>query len=79
MELEFVDPDVLAAAWSVDDQWTLAHVPGRPARRNPRSVPVVTWVVGLERRAQAWQQLFAPARVGCRLVAVSQHRDALLV
>ena len=74
-----MDPDVLAAAWSVDDQWTLASVHGHPARWNPRSVPVVTWVAGLECRAQAWSRLFAPAHVGRRQVAVPRHRNALLI
>ena len=76
--LDLVDADVLAAAWSVDLDWTLTHLRHRPLPRNPRSAPVVTIHPGVERRAQAWRRLFVPSIVGCRRTVVSRRRNSML-
>ena len=72
---DLVDADVLAAAWTVDLDWTLAHLRHRPLRQSPCSAPVVTIHPGLERRAQAWHRLFSPfftgyRRMSCRAAAI---------
>ena len=48
---DLVDADVLATAWSVDYDWTMAHLRHRPLRRNPCTAPIVAIQPGLERRA----------------------------